>query len=98
MGCDASNDLAGASKRAVEEFLELLGYRRSTRHFARLPGASYFSYFKSDDYRHVTGVGATVVPYPEGVVVHTRTTVWRSKTDSEFHNRTIRQLGKRFGG
>lgn len=90
MGIDAYNTLPeGTKKKDVIEFLELLGYKSLDN--------KYFYFFSEDDYKFVTGISATVFDGDQ-IEVHTRTTIFRSKGDSDFHNYTIRQLKKRFGG
>lgn len=62
---------------------------------------SPFYYYKDDNYRHITGLYAELCrdkDDPAQLLLWTRTTIWRSKFDSDFHNRTIKQLKKRFCG
>lgn len=101
MGVDARNYLPPAVRRKdIEEFLLLLGYEKTPRDdIDKKIKATTFFYFNEKDYKHVTGVYASVLPNEEGgLQVQTHTTIWRSKFDSDFHNFTIKQIWKRFGG
>lgn len=63
-------------------------------------GRPYY-YDKDDDYRYITGLYIELYREkedPKQLKLWTRTTIWRSKFDSDLHNHTIRQLKKRFGG
>ena len=101
MGIDAVNHFSkGTRKKDVEEFLQILGYERLERgEIERNLNSTPYYYFKEDDYKHVTGIIAWVyINDEEELVTHTRTSIWRSKFDADFHNFTIKQLWKRFGG
>ena len=92
MGFDGTNNFPEGTKRKdVVEFLELLGY---TKHFEK----NVWYFFKDDNYKFITGIFATIDDEDNQISVHTRTTVWRSKADSDYHNFTLKQLKKRFGG
>lgn len=91
MGLDCINTLSkGTRKRDVIEFLELLGYLNFDN--------KDFRFYKDDDYKYFEGVSAHIYEDGNGLSVGTRTTIWRSKGDSDYHNFTIKQLKKRFGG
>lgn len=50
-------------------------------------------------FEYFTGVSAFIACRRSAAPsVHTRTTVWRNRADSDLHNRTVRQLYLRFGG
>lgn len=102
MGYDCHSTFPkGTRKKDVEEFLFLLGYQRGKKGpFSGMIGTPYY-FFKEDHYRYTTGVYSELYTDAENdnqLVLWTRTTIWRSKFDSDFHNHTIRQLKKRFGG
>lgn len=91
MGYDCSNVLAKGTKLPdVEEFLKLLGYHRQNK--------GSFYQFIDHDYRHVNGIAASIRKDNDLIVVDTHTWGYRSKAEAEIHNRTIKQLRKRFGG
>jgi hypothetical protein len=100
MGWDAQNSLP-AGTRLVDVFrlLQRLGYRRTGA--TTLHDVRYHHLFLYDDrnLEHLSGISADVTVADDKCIwVHTRTTIWRSKTDSELHNLTIRELRSRFGG
>lgn len=102
MGCDCTSYFPKGTKPAdVEEFLLLLDFKRGRKGpFSGMLGTPFY-YYKDDDYRHLTGLYVELYWDNENkdqLKLWTRTTVWRSKFDSDLHNRTIRQLRKRFGG
>ncbi len=101
MGYDCYNYLPKGTKRwEVEEFMTILGYKKLTRDEIDIKEkVTPFSFYKDEDYKYFEGVYAEVYLDDSGrLVVHIRTTIWRSKYDSDFHNFTIKQLKKRFGG
>ncbi len=101
MGCDCETILpAGTRCRDVTEFLNILGYRKFIQQsfFDTEPKGVWFYFFSKTDYKYLTGVSAHVVQFDKSVHVYTRTQIWRSKYDNDFHNYTIRQLKKRFRG
>ncbi len=102
MGCDCTNHFPEGTKEPdVDEFLLLLGFKRGKRGpFSRMMGRPYY-YDRDDDYRHITGLYIELYREkedPTQLKLWTRTTIWRSKFDSDLHNNTVRQLKKRFGG
>lgn len=102
MGCDCTNYFPKATRSAdVEEFLLLLGFQKGKKGpFSGMMGKPFW-YYKDDDYRHITGLYVELYrdkEDPSQLLLWTRTTIWRSKFDSDLHNNTIRQLKKRFGG
>lgn len=102
MGCDCTSYFPKGTKPAdVEEFLLLLGFERGKKGpFSGMLGTP-FHYYKDDDYKHITGLYLEVYWDKEDknqLKLWTRTTIWRSKFDSDLHNNTIKQLRKRFGG
>lgn len=102
MGCDCTNYFPkGTRDSEVEEFLLLLGFNRGKKGpFSGTMGKPFY-YDKDDDYRHITGLYVELYRSeedPTELKLWTRTTIWRSKFDSELHNNTVRQLKKRFGG
>ncbi len=102
MGCDCTSYFPkGTNPADVEEFLFLLGFKRGKKGpFSGMLGTPY-SYYKDDDYKHITGLYIELYrdkDEQDQLKLWTRTTIWRSKYDSDFHNYTIKQLRKRFGG
>jgi hypothetical protein len=102
VGCDCTNYFPKGTKEAdVEEFLLLLGFKRGKKGpFSGMRGKPYY-YDKDDDYRHITGLYVELYrdkKEPSQLKLWTRTTISRSKFDSELHNNTVRHLKKRFGG
>jgi len=52
-----------------------------------------------DDYKYFEGVYAELsFSDPKRLMVYTRTNIWRSRSDTDLHNHTVRQLKNRFGG
>lgn len=99
MGFDATSKLKTSSVREVAKFLELLGYRRHKGvKSCDANRALEYVHFNETDYRSHQPVFATIVASPGRVEVHTRCLMARSRYDAQFHNSTIRQLQKRFGG
>ncbi len=101
MGCVSINYLPVGTRRAdVEEFLSLLGYERLPRdEVSKKLNGTPFRYFRREDYKFVSGLYAEVYTGKSGrLEVDTRTTIWRSKYESDLHNFMIKQLKKRFGG
>ena len=92
MGCDCTNFLPkGTNRRDVEEFIGFLGYEKVERSVFTNPKSTPFSFWKDKDYRYITGVYSEVAPGEKGgIEVWTRTTIWRSRFDSEYHNYTAR--------
>ncbi|MEW6353421.1 MAG: hypothetical protein AB1469_03855 [Pseudomonadota bacterium] len=102
MGYDCHNYFPkGTRATDVEDFLFLLGYKRGEKGpFSGMIGTPYY-FYKDDDYKYITGIYSELYRDKEAkdqLVFWTRTTIWRSKFDSDFHNYTIRQLRNRFGG
>ena len=97
MGCDSTSDLPTKRQADVNEFLLLLGYTAFGGRL-KLDDPWRYVYYPEADYAFLAGVTANVYLRADGIRVHTRTQLWRSKTDSDFQNFTIRQLKKRFGG
>ena len=102
MGCDCTYFFPkGTRDYDVEEFLLLLGFCRGNKGpFSGMMGKPFY-YDKDDDYRHITGLYVELCRDKEDstqLKLWSRTTIWRSKFDSDLHNKTIRQLKKRFGG
>lgn len=102
MGCDCTNYLPKETRMAdIEEFLLLLGFQTGEKGpFSGMTGKPFY-WYKDEDYKYITGLYVEVYCEKDDssqVCVWTRTTIWRSKFDSELHNNTVRQLKKRFGG
>lgn len=100
MGLDSTYYPPAKTKREdLEEFLSLLGYEkiRSPRFLEKLKASSY-QYFSKKPYESEQGVGFTVLIDDGRIVAHGRNTVWRNKADNDYHNNTLKQLRKRFGG
>jgi hypothetical protein len=102
MGCDCTTYFPKGTKPSdVEELLLLLGFQRGKKSpFSGTMGSPFY-YYKDDNYRHITGLYAELSrgkDDPAQLLLWTRTTIWRSKFDSDFHNQTIKQLKKRFCG
>lgn len=100
MGYDGTNYIPkGTPRKDVEQFMRYLGYEKLEKEKLTGRRSTPFSYYRDKDYRHITGVYSEVAPDGHGgVMVWTRTTIWRSETDREVHNHTIKELRKRFGG
>lgn len=100
MGYDGTNFIPkGTARKDVEQFMGYLGYDRLKKDKLTGRRSTPFSYYRDEDYKHITGVYSEVAPGDGGgVEVWTRTTIWRSKTDRDIQNHTIRELRKRFGG
>lgn len=102
MGCDCTTYFPKGTKASdVEEFLVLLGFEKVAKPFVGRTGLSAYHYFKDDNYRYITGLYAELSrdeDNPGQLRLWTRTSIWRSKFDSDFHNYTLKQLRKRFGG
>lgn len=100
MGCDAINYLPkNCKKREVEEFLYLLGYEKLPPRSSLTGNAISYYFYKEENYKYVAGVLSEVYLTKKGSPrVETHTSIWRSRHDSDFHNWTIKQLKKRFGG
>ncbi|WP_350657465.1 hypothetical protein [Psychrobacter sp. S1-30-MNA-CIBAN-0213] len=101
MGYDCTNHFPLKTKsKEVQEFLFLLGYEKGEKGFlSGMLGTPYF-FFDSKDYKYVEGVYSELYTDEQTgeLLFWSRTSVWRSKFDSDFHNYTIRELRKRFGG
>lgn len=101
MGFDCTSTFSkGTKQKDVEEFLCLLGYELFNKKASDGRIIREFSYFEEKDYRSITGIYAhlSLEKTSNELSLWTRTTVWRSKFDSDFHNHTIKQLRLRFGG
>lgn len=100
MGLDSEYYAPEKTRRGdLEEFLLLLGYTkgRTPRYLRQCKGAA-FQYFSSKPYESLQGVSFTVTIEDKKLVACGRNNTWRSKSDNDFHNHTLRQLKKRFGG
>ncbi len=102
MGCDCINYFPKGTRSAdVEEFLMILGFKKGKKGLFSGNFGKPFNYYVDDHYRHITGVYSELYWDPDDrdqLCLWTRTTIWRSKFDSDFHNFTIKQIKKRFGG
>ena len=100
MGWDGYNTFPkGTKEKDIFSFLEMLGYQAIPRGFWVPRGARAFSFWKDDHYRYITGVLAEVYRKNKAVLtVHTRTSIWCGDYDMKFHNLTVRELKRRFGG
>lgn len=101
MGLDCTSYFPEKTKiKEVEEFLVLLGYQLFSKNSESGRIIREFSWYEEDNYRSITGVYAHLSLDKETneIELWTRTTVWRSKFDNDFHNHTIKQLRLRFGG
>ena len=92
MGYDCINYLPkGTRRNDVNGFLLLLGYKKQNKNV-------YF-WFSEEHYQSFSGVLAKVVSAETNdLEVWTHSWIFRSKSDAEYHNHTIRQIKKRFGG
>ena len=91
MGYDSTNTFPKETKRKdVIEFLDLLGFYTFDK--------KTFYFYKDEDYKYNEGLTAYLVERNGILSIDIHTTVWRSKADSDYHNFTIKQLKKRFGG
>lgn len=100
MGCDCTNYFPkGTRAKDVESFLYLLGYQKGEKGpFSGMIGTPY-SFYRDEDYKYITGIYSELYEdKKKRLAFWTRTTIWRSKFDSDFHNYTIKQLKSRFGG
>lgn len=87
------------SRNDLEEFIKILGYTKvQSPLYMRKYKASTFEYFSSKPYESLQGVGFTVMISDEKLIACGRNNVWRNKSDNDFHNFTLKQLRKRFGG
>jgi hypothetical protein len=94
VGYDATNYLrVGTRRSAVSGVLAELGYRR----FPSEQGVHAF-WMEPIGPEHIAGIVAIIRETNGRVAVHTHTTVWASAADTELHNKTIRELKRRFGG
>ena len=83
----------------LEEFLQLLGYiKKRPPEYMKKHKTSSYQYFSRKPYESLQGVEFTVIIEDKNLVAYGRNTVWRNKYDNDFHNYTLRQLRKRFGG
>lgn len=101
MGYDCTSSFPKGTKRnEVEDFLILLGYELFNKKSNDDEIIREFSYFEKKDFRSITGIYAHLSQdkLSKEIKLWTRTTIWRSKFDSDFHNHTIKQLKLRFGG
>ena len=90
---------AGASPKAVREFLALFGYEKSRGLKYGSTKFDRFYWFDATDYRSWSGVEVSL--YLDGhrrVIVGTRTPIARSYYDLTHQNKTIFELQRRFGG
>ena len=99
MGCDCINYFPlKTNGKDVEEFLVVLGYTKLPRDRYTPKGVTALLYHPND-YKYFVGVYAEKhFDKAEGLIVHTHTSIWRSRYDTDFHNHTVKQLRKRFGG
>ena len=100
MGYDGTNFIPkGTPRKDVEQFMVYLGYEKLEKDKLTGRRSTPFSYYRDKDYRHITGVYSEVYADGHGGIgVWTRTTIWRSETDKDIQNHTIKELRKRFGG
>ncbi|RYX86602.1 hypothetical protein EON83_00020 [bacterium] len=82
----------------VAEFLQILGYDvgRPTVFDGMVIQGGHF--YRDEDYKFFTGIELFIYVKDNRISVETRTPIWRTKWDSDFHNFTVKQLRKRFGG
>lgn len=91
MGHDSENIFPKVSLQKIEEFLALIGAKKSA--------PNYYYYFQDEDYRNYQVIGITIDnAYPKVSKIYTRTTVFCSEWDIEAQNKIIRSLKERFGG
>jgi hypothetical protein len=101
MGFDCTSTFPkGTKQKDIEEFLCLLGYEVFNKKSEDGCSITEFSHYDEIDYRSITGIYARLSLDKSTceISLWTRTTVWHSKFDSDFHNHTIKQLKLRFGG
>jgi len=100
MGCDSTNFLSSDTKRNdVEEFLTILGYEKEPHNYPIQKKAANFYFYSEENYKYVSGVRADIFFNDnKELCIDIHTSIWRSGYDSDFHNWTIQQLKKRFGG
>lgn len=92
MGYDSTSyvaDISGNKLSKLQEFFELLGYTSFTK--------KNYAFYK-DDYKHVTGMTATLELKQKTLEVYIHRTIWGSFADVEVHNKTLRLLKNYFGG
>lgn len=87
-----------------------LGYSKSENLFWPGPdGTKHFFWADSNDFKSTSGVDASVFPLDEqgqkawkvpscNWALRTRTSIWASSFDQEFHNSTVRACRKKYGG
>lgn len=92
MGIYSTNYLPPETKKTqVVEFLKLLGFTQVT--------SSHLYHYNENNLEQVTAIVADLVKVGDKYLkVEITTTVWRSVSDHEIHNSTIKQLKLRFGG
>jgi hypothetical protein len=100
MGYDCRNQLPPSTHRKdVEDFLGLLGYVRLPRSVLTSKGTIDFFYQPDDDYKYLEGISASVYSSKRGhLEVDTHTRIWGSRYEIDFHNKTVKELKRRFGG
>jgi hypothetical protein len=90
MGFDSTNYLPPGAKAAdVGELLRLLRFK---------PWTAKSFLFAPDDYNYLTGVHVTISQTWGRLRVHTHTSIWAQKADTDLQNQTIKQLRGSFGG
>ncbi len=101
MGYDSHNYFPhGTRSKDIEEFVLLLGYQKGEKGpFSGMLGTPFY-FYRDEDYKYITGIYSELYEdkKKKSLVFWARTTVWRSKYGSDFHNYTIKQLRSRFGG
>jgi len=100
MGCDSTNVLPSNAKRKdVEEFVRILGYKKEPYNYSSHKKATTFYFYREENYKYVSGIRADIfLNDNKNLCIDIHTSIWRSGYDSDFHNWTIKQLKKRFGG
>lgn len=101
MGLDSTYYPPEGTKRIdLEEFLQILGYRKfRAPQYLKQYRATSFNYFSKTPYESMQGVNFTVMLDDNGkLIVCGRNNIWRNKADNDFHNYSLRNLKKRFGG
>lgn len=98
-----------ATKEQLRKCLLELGYVKGRNLFwPGPPGTLSFFWQQTEDYRSTSGVDASILPLDaQGQAawntdnewaVRTRTSIWASTFDKDFHNRTVRHIRTVFGG
>ena len=101
MGWDAYNYFPnGTTVGAVRTYLKLGHFVEYPRQRRDKETLATFFYYNNIDYKSISDLQATlgIDSDTKLLVLRTHSTLWRSKFDTDFHNRTIRELKQLLGG